>query len=76
MSNQKSNIKIKDIKPLGCINCASFETQWIPVYKNHELIETILICEKCGHNERLKQKAFEVLFKAWLINKLPKFTLN
>lgn len=64
------NLKISDIKPLACINCGCFQTDWIPVHKNGIIVETILVCEKCSHNERLKQPAFKKLFRAWLEMKL------
>ena len=65
---QKKNINLRvfHIKPLACIECANWSTQWIPVYKGSVITETILLCNECGHNERVKQPAFKQMFKRWL----------
>lgn len=69
-NNKNINLRIFHIKPLGCINCGHWDTEWIPVYKGSEITETILVCPQCSHNERLKQPAFKHLFKFWLEQKL------
>jgi hypothetical protein len=68
--NNSKDLRIFNIKPLGCIKCGQWETEWVPVYRNFKIVQTILVCEKCGHNERLEQPAFESLFKSWLEWKL------
>lgn len=62
----KRDLRIFNIKPLGCIECGANETEWVPIYQNKKIVKTILVCEKCGHNEHLEQPAFKYQFHRWL----------